>query len=73
MLLKRDKIGEAVVRRVCGREYIFPLGSYAYRELLTAEGQESVLGKIRVYTRAEGYFKLKEQQSVTRLDIAYFP
>ena len=53
MLLERDKIGEAVVRRVCGREYIFPLGSYAYRELLTAEGQESVLGKIRVYTRTE--------------------
>ena len=73
MLLKRDKIGEAVVRRVCGREYIFPLGSYAYREILAAEGQESVLREIRVYPRAEGYFKRKEQQSVTLLDIAYFP
>ena len=45
MLLKRDKIGYTVIRRVCGREYIFPLGSYAYRELLAAEGQES--GSIR--------------------------
>ena len=71
MLLERDKIGEAVARRVCGREYIFPLGSYAYRELLTAESQESVLREIRLYPRAEGYFERKEQQGITRFYIAY--
>ena len=57
MLLERDEVGEAVVRRVCGREYIFSLGSYAYRELFAAEGQESVFREIRVYPRAEWYFE----------------